>query len=161
MNEILSKYKMSDLVKILDVISVREDELNEAIAQTLLAKKNIKKILKEHTNEKTDITVYLPKETFYNINLGTKNKFNWKKVTLEILHSSPEPLTTLHFYENAKLKYPFELINKEKAIKGFSAALHYLKYEGKIMLDKRKNKNYYGLESKHFQKNNKGQNELS
>lgn len=150
MSSNLLKFKISELIKLKDGIKERELEINEAMTQILVAKKTISQIIRDHSDENKDITVYLPKETFDKIKLNTqndKNKFNWKKVALEILKISKEPLSTSMLYERAKIKYPLELADKFKAIRGFSAALYYLKAEGKIGQIKNNRKNFYGTEN--------------
>ena len=146
---------MSELIQLQDGLKLRELEISEAMEQILFAKTTINQIIKEHSDEKTNVTIYLPKGTFDDLKINSlilKNNFNWKKVALEILNISEEPLTTLMLYQKAKIKYPLELADRSKSVKGFSAALYYLKFEGKILQIRKDKKNFYGLELKHIKK---------
>jgi uncharacterized coiled-coil DUF342 family protein len=151
MNKDVIKFKVSELVKLRDGLINREEELRNSLTNLATAKKNIINILSEFENGTKDGIIFLPKDIFEKINTNSKHistNFNWKKIALEIIKNSDSFLTTSELYTKAKIKYPVELSDKAKAIRGFSAALQYLLKEGKIVKNIKGKKYLYGIELK-------------
>ena len=147
MNIDVIKFKVNELVKFRDGIANREIDLKASLNNLRIAKKNINSILAEFPPDNKNGVIFLPKDIFETIRINSVNittSFNWKKVSLEIIQNADDFLPTSELYSKAKIKYPIELANKEKAIRSFSAALQYLLAEKKIIRIIKDKKHLYG-----------------
>jgi hypothetical protein len=147
MNKGLLKFKVKELVLLRDGINDRELELKSSLVNLAIAKKGINKILSEFPSSNKDGIIILPRDIFEKIKLNSNKlriKFNWKKVALEIIRNGDSFISTADLYSKAKIKYPIELADKEKCIRGFSSALQYLLSEKKITRTMKNSKHLYG-----------------
>lgn len=144
------KFNVSELVKYRDGINLRELEMKESLVELAVSKKEINKILSGIPN--SDIKngfVMLPKDLYEKVEMNSgclKNNFNWKKVAMEVMQNAGGLVSTSDIYKKAKIKYPIELADKVKGIRGFSAALQYLLAKNKIIKIIKDKSHLYGLE---------------
>lgn len=151
MNSNLLKFRISELVKFRDGIVEREKSLRESLNALAFSKKKINDILSEFKSDQENGIVFLPKSELDAIRANStpiSSNFNWKKTTMDILENADGLISTSEIYVKAKIKYPIELIDKKKAIRGFSSVLQYLLSENKIdrVLDGKKH--LYGIKKK-------------
>jgi virulence-associated protein VapD len=145
-------FKVGELKSMKDSLENRLAEIKNYFEQIDNAVNTISKILEKHGVENNDTSIILPRKLFNQFAISNvKTKFNWKKIAFENLKIHDDFLTTEEIYERTKLVHPIELVNRRKSIQNFSAALNYLKSEGKIMQIKKNNKFLYGLTLKHYE----------
>lgn len=145
-------YKVGELNSIKNGLLSRRDEIIKYYEEIDNAVDTITKILEKHGVDNDNASIILPRKLFNQFTISNvKSKFNWKKIAFENLKDHEDLLTTDEIYERAKLSYPIELVNRRKSIQNFSAALNYLKSEGKIIQIKKDNKFLYGLTLKHYE----------
>lgn len=145
-------YKVGELSLMKKGLISRRDEIKIYFEQIDSAIDTITKILDKHGVDNNDASIILPRKLFNQFAISNvKTKFNWKKIAFENLKLHDDFLSTEEIYERTKLSYPIELVNRRKSIQNFSAALNYLKSEGKIIQIKKNNRFMYGLTLKHYE----------